>query len=255
MQKQGQSWRWRMLRFFNNRFSIQLKISYFICNCKQKCIFFLQLKHFMYRLLIIFLLASVNAPAQHVPVKTGVSTTQYVCTIRSDKTIYHPGETPAITVEINNNSNEKAYLVRALDGSDIKRRFPYAYFTITKVGDTAYKTKMYGRCGNIDPITVADFVEVKPGALFNPFKRTIPYTDRENIFAYDIKLIDTANFSTPGKYVITFFYSTMESDFTKWGGHYSSKMFYKDYKQMEALFFSDVARISLVSNELIIEVK
>lgn len=209
----------------------------------------------MYRLLIIFLLTSLQLPGQDVPVKTGVNTTQYVCTISSDKSIYYPGEAPGVTVEIKNNSNEKAYLVRALDGSDIKRRFPYACFTITKVGDTAYATKMYGRCGNIDPITVEDFVEVKPGASFNPFKRTIPYTDRENIFAYDIKLIDTANFSNPGKYVITFFYSTMENDFTKWSGHYRANMFYKDYKQMEVLFFRDVPRISLVSNKLIIEVK
>jgi hypothetical protein len=192
--------------------------------------------------------------AQDEPVTTGVNATGYVCIITSNKIMYQRGETPAITVEIKNNTDSTAYFVKVLHGSDDKRRFPYAYFTITKVGDASYKTKTYLHCGHLNAIKVADFVKVKSGDSFNPFEITGANGEKEIMYAWDNKLRDTANFSAPGKYIITFFYSGMENNFAKWSARYRDTMSYKDFLQMRALFFVHVPQINIVSNELLIEV-
>ena len=54
------------------------------------------------------------------------------CIISSTNKIYRVGQVPHIEVKILNISKEEIYLIGALDGSDVKRRMPYCYFTIEK---------------------------------------------------------------------------------------------------------------------------
>jgi hypothetical protein len=192
-------------------------------------------------------------PLQLFAQKDGSGENDLRCIISADKQVYHHGEIPKIIVEIKNNSNEPVILVKELDGSENKWRFPHAYFTITKIGDTAYKTRFTGRCGNMNQIRPGDFVKVKPGSTFYPYYHFYPERP-DNVYAHDFRLFDSANFSATGKYLIRFYYSTNEADFEKWKGRFSGEPTEKQLKEMIALF-AKVPKIELESNKLMIEVK
>ena len=56
----------------------------------------------------------------------------FTCTLKADKEVYKVGEIPQLEVTITNNSKSDVYLIGALDGSDVKLRYPYCYYTIQK---------------------------------------------------------------------------------------------------------------------------
>ena len=165
---------------------------------------------------------------------------------------------PSITVSIKNNTDSTIQLVKALDGSNVRWRFPYAYFKIEKISDTTYKARWYKRCGNYDAIKSADFIKIESGSSFNPYTPGSVYSD------YTIS--DKRNFEREGKYRITFYYSTNETDFKKWLGDYNGVNFYFDNKivlkserkeeyQKLLDLFTKVPKMDIVSNELIIEIE
>lgn len=183
------------------------------------------------------------------------------CIIKSDKTIYKKRETPKITLEIKNNSDSTIYLVKILDGSYRKTRFPYSYYKIEKLADTSYKARQIIGCGNEDGIDLTDFVEVKPNEKFDPYKdMSPPYT---NIL---MEVNDPANFEKKGKYKITYFYSTNQTEFKKWMGFDMNRSWF-DWQTKEIkpdkketynkllLLFEKVPKVDLVSNDIIIEIK
>jgi hypothetical protein len=186
--------------------------------------------------------------------QTGLS-----CVIKSGKTTYKKGEVPHISIEIKNNTDSTIQLVKTLDGSEVRWRYPYAYFKIEMVNDTSYHPALVLRCGNYDGIDSDDFVEVKPGGSFDPYK------NQTSVY-YDYAISDKRNFERKGKYKITFYYSTNEPDFKKWIGNSDQSWRLYDrsgnviaskkpeYDQMVKLF-SKVPKVELVSNELIIEIK
>ncbi|MDO9187078.1 MAG: hypothetical protein Q7W13_13775 [Bacteroidia bacterium] len=186
-----------------------------------------------------------------------------VCFIKSDKATYKKGELPIIKVEIKNNTDSTIQLVKTLDYSAFKVRFPPAYFKIEKIADTSYKIITYEReCGNYDGIDSADFVEVKKGETFDPFSNQTPVYS-------DFKMKDKRNFAKKGKYKINFYYSTNETNFKKWmGDAYAGQVRnWIDRKTGEAVpereieyskllkLFSKVPKLDIVSNEIVIEIK
>ena len=189
-----------------------------------------------------------------LPAQNKIPEEKYRCIISADKEIYQPGESPKIVVEIKNNSAEPLFLAKALDGSDYQWRFPHAYFTITRIGDTSYRTKPAIRCGNVNDIRPADFADIPPGTTFNPYQVFYP-TRTDNYYAFDNKLFNPDNFAQPGKYLIRFYYSTKENDFKKWRGRmYGREPDPAVYQEMLTLF-AKVSRMEMVSNKLIIEVR
>lgn len=189
------------------------------------------------------------------------------CSIKSDKLIYKArkikkGKVPIITVEIKNNTDSIVNLVKTLDGSNRRIRFPYAYFKIEIINDTAYRTQDYSYCGNYDGIDTNDFVKVLPGKTFSSYDNQTP------VYA-DYTIYDRKNYVKKGKYKITFYYSTNEPDFKKWMGdpyagqrkgwfdRKTGKVLpeYKDKYSDLILLFNKVPKMELISNELIIEVK
>jgi hypothetical protein len=179
------------------------------------------------------------------------------CKIKADKKIYKQGEVPKFTVEIKNSTDTSIYLVNALDGSHRKSRFPYSYFKVEKVADTSYKINLIVGCGNEDGIQMIDFVEVKPGEIFNPYN--LPHYFVTNIS-------DDKNFERKGKYKITYYYSTNEPDFKKWIGFDANFKWFdwetkeimpdiKDYYQKLLIQFAKVLKADLVSNTITIEIK
>jgi hypothetical protein len=90
------------------------------------------------------------------------------CTISSDKTIYKVGELPKFTVEIINSSKNDIYLIGSLDGSDVRWRFPYCYYTIERPSPDTARLE---RCRNMNTLRIIDFKLVKAGQKFNPYEK------------------------------------------------------------------------------------
>jgi len=184
------------------------------------------------------------------------------CTIIAEKSIIKKGQAPKITVEIKNNTDSTILLVKTLDASNMQWRFPYVYFRIERLGDKSYKMEDFERCGNFDEIDSADFVEVKRGETFDPYK------NQSQVYA-DHRVSNPCNYAKKGKYKITFYYSTNQQDFKQWMGDRYAGQVRKwfdgktgkikpekeaEYNRLLELF-KYVPKIDLVSNELIIEVK
>lgn len=160
-----------------------------------------------------------------------------------------------LKVEIKNNTDSTIQIVKILDGSDYSRRYPYAYFKVEKIGDTTYRQHKHSVCGNKDCINLTDFVELKSSDSCDIYNQSLPY---------DVTFTDANNFKK-GKYKIIFYYSTNEYDFKRWMGDSSwmwldktTKKLKEDrkeeYEKLLALF-AKVPKVSIVSNELIIEIK
>ena len=120
------------------------------------------------------------------------------CTISAQKTDYVVGEAPEISVFLHNNEGRSVTLVGSLDGSD-GGRSPRCQFEIA--APPGHESAVIGRCGNINSIRMADFVDVPAGGKFDPFRR-------EDGFFGSPKL-RWDNFVTPGRYRFTFRYSTV----------------------------------------------
>jgi len=129
---------------------------------------------------------------------TKVDDVDITCTISAQKTDYVVGEQPEISVFLHNNEGRKVTLVGSLDGSD-GGRSPHCDFEIA--APPGHERAVFGRCGNINAIRIADFVDVPAGGKFDPFSR-------ENGFFSSSKL-RWENFVTPGRYRFTFRYSTV----------------------------------------------
>jgi hypothetical protein len=164
---------------------------------------------------------------------------KFICTITTDKPVYKLGELPKIDVQILNNSKRAVYLIGALDGSDIKWRMPYCYFTINKPKPD---TVLFARCGNTDPLSVKNFKMVKHGEVFNPFQ-----FDADLHFYRDNISHDEKTFRNPGIYKIQFHYSTNSNDINTFESRSGQIHDNPDSVKLVELF-ENVPRIDIQSN-------
>ena len=164
------------------------------------------------------------------------------CTLKSDKAKYKVGELPDFSVEIANHTGKDIYLIGSLDGSDVKWRMPYCYFTIQKPQpDTV---DMIGRCGNMNTLKPQDFVFVKDGAKFNPFMRLNEYG-----FFTDYTTTNSLTFQTPGVYRIQFHYSTNSQKLNDFMGDRPLQQDKAKNQKLVSLL-RQVPKVEIVSNEL-----
>ena len=189
-----------------------------------------------------------------------ISGQSLICTIKSDKMIYKNGKLPVVSVEIKNNTDSSFYLIKTLNNSYSRHRYPYSYFVIEKINDTSFEETRISGCGNDAFIKESDFCLVKPGKTFDPFQN-----DPSPYFSLSLNIAQK-NFSSKGAYKITYYYSTNEADFSKWmGNHMRWKWFnfetnklhpeYKEEYERFMILFDQVPKMDLVSNTLIIQFK
>jgi hypothetical protein len=164
------------------------------------------------------------------------------CVLYADCTEYKVGEVPKLQVRIINESNEDVYMIGSLDGSDVKWRMPYCYFTIQKpVRDSV---GMVGRCGNTNPLTATDFVRVKRGGSFDPYQVS---DDRSYGFFSDHEIGRPENFRNPGVYKIRFHYNSNSGDIDAFDGRFNQLS--KDSVEVCNLF-PKAMKVELTSNEI-----
>ncbi|MBC8290196.1 MAG: hypothetical protein H8E37_07750 [Planctomycetes bacterium] len=133
-----------------------------------------------------------------------------VCEISAKETNYVVGESPEIEVRLHNKTEQAVTLVGSLDASDMGWRYPYCIFDIK--GPPGHLGPGIGRCGNTNPLRKKDFVKVAAGEKFDPFMRIDDYG------FFDSSGLDFTRFQVPGKYKVTFKYSTKSSNLQKWVG-------------------------------------
>jgi hypothetical protein len=168
------------------------------------------------------------------------------CALASDRTVYKVGELPKFTVNIFNNSKDEIYLIGSLDGSAVKWRFPYCYYTIDRPKPDTTRLQ---RCGNMNTLRVADFKLVKAEQKFNPYESI----DGHGFFT-DYTTTNHETFKNPGVYKIKFHYSTNSQNISDFTG---DRPFRSD--RLDSLtintFFKKVPKVEITSNEIEIRVE
>lgn len=168
-----------------------------------------------------------------------VNNNDFDCKISTSKKVYKIGETPELKVSIANNSKKDVYLIGSLDGSEEKRRNPHCYFTIEKPKNDLLP--IVRDCGNMNLLRKEDFKLIKAGESFNPYESIDGYG-----FFSSYEMDREENFQIPGKYKITFHYSTASTKISDYFGGEA-----KDLKEL----FSKVPHIDLKSNTIEIEIR
>jgi hypothetical protein len=167
----------------------------------------------------------------------------FKCRITSKFQTYRVGQIPEMQVNILNNSKDEAYLISSLDGSDVKRRMPYCYFTVEKPKPDTISIM---RCGFTNPLRIDDFRLVKPNETFNPYEST----DNKGLWA-DYIITSKETFRTPGIYKIQFHYSTNSSDINKFLGSWDKNPNIPELRKL----FEKTPKIDLCSNILEIKIQ
>lgn len=196
---------------------------------------------------------------------------EIVCSLSAENRIVNLGETPQLKLIFENKTDSTIYLIKSLDASSYKWRYPYAYYTIEKLDDEDYKMERYSRCGNMDGIDSTDFVKIEPNDKFDPIKFN-------HFYFSDFSVRNPNNFKNKGKYKITFHYSTKSKNLNEYMGDDMSMGFYEieliygdsinppkivnkinnenqeKFLLLEELF-SKVPKIEIESNSIVIVVK
>jgi hypothetical protein len=132
-----------------------------------------------------------------------VSASELEAEIRPAQKVFHVGDAPKFDVRIHNRGKAIALLVRSVDGSD-SGKSPRVKIAI--VGpEGGFEIRPYGRCGNTNGIREEDFVDVPPGAEFDPY--ATGWVGANLVYG---------RFTQPGRYTATFHYVTTETDPRRW---------------------------------------
>jgi hypothetical protein len=131
-----------------------------------------------------------------------------VCKLASLKDRYRVGDQPEISARIINGTEKAVYLVRGLDGSERKARFPHVYYSVSGTEGGLSET-LYGYCGVLNPLLTEDFVRVEPGNDFDLYKHYV--------FSTAGKLAHL-RFVKAGSYTFKLHYSTDNDDIKDWRG-------------------------------------
>jgi len=166
------------------------------------------------------------------------------CVLTADNSVYKVGQIPVLKVKIFNNTKKEIYLIGSLDGSDVQWRYPHCYFSVDKPKPD---TIISARCGNMNPLTPADFVLVKPRQNFNPY-------DEAYDFFGDYTAMNKETFRTPGVYKIKFHYSTNSENISDFLGERTFSWDTSDSVRLAKLF-KLVPRIEITSNEIEIKIE
>lgn len=167
------------------------------------------------------------------------------CKLFAHRTEYRLGQVPELRVEIQNRSNKEIYLPGCLDGSAVKARFPYCYFSIIKpVPDTVWQVG----CGFVNPLFQRNFMQLRPGEILDPHDER----SKHEFFA-DRIIRDPMTFKNPGVYKIRFHYSTNaenDSTFIYQGTSWRNN----DSAVLLLPLLSKMPKVDLVSNEITIRI-
>ncbi len=131
------------------------------------------------------------------------------CTIRGQATC-ELGSAPKVTVAITNQSDTDVFLVRSLDGSQDRARYPYSYFEVIGPDGKSTVHEFIREDPFANGLRENDFVKVPPGGTFDPH-------DHGHGVVPAIQL-HPSTFGKAQEYRIRFVYSTKSDNIVEWRG-------------------------------------
>jgi len=190
---------------------------------------------------LILILISFSCLTSIKNIKRPAFSKQLTCILVSDKAIYKIGDLPKLKVEISNIGKRDIYLIGSLDGSNVRGRFPYCYYS---VGKPKADEILLGGCGNMNTLRIEDFILVKKGQKFNPYKNF----DNHKFFN-DYTITNFETFKNPGLYKIKFHYSTNSQNLIDFWGDKGLTYSESDSLKIASLF-NQVPKVDIESNEI-----
>lgn len=133
-----------------------------------------------------------------VGTKTDATRDDLSCEIVPVGAPFHVGDAPKFRVVIHNVGEKSFYLVRAGRGADYGLRYPQARLKVEGPGRVDSLPVLLDP--KVSPVGFDEFVRVEPGGAFEPLGT---YTSNKP-------------FDRPGRYTVTFHYSTDAIDYAKW---------------------------------------
>ncbi|TAG12102.1 MAG: hypothetical protein EAZ41_05035, partial [Sphingobacteriia bacterium] len=133
-----------------------------------------------------------------------------VCTLTAEQSVIKLGDIPKFRLNITNKGNKTIYLVNVLDGSGMKQRMPYYYFTIEKPKPD---TILFTRCKLMNPLKKEDFIQLEPNQSINPYA-----VNHQPGLVYDHALSQKETFRNSGIYKINFHYDATATDIKQFMG-------------------------------------
>jgi len=147
-------------------------------------------------------------------------------------------------VELINQANREVLLVRTLEGSDGRGRFPMCRFIVTDEYGLDVPRKWPERmCGNLGPIFGAAIAKVPAGKSFSPFWNGYKSSQLVEDFALQ-----------PGDYRVRFEYSTQSTSIDEWFGGPMGEAGLIEFRQRFGPSLARVPRTTVTSNEFLLKV-
>jgi len=144
------------------------------------------------------------AARESLGVDVHLSSVKATCEIRAAR-VLHVGDHPQFETSIRNQGAGAFWLARSLDGS-AGGRYPKVSLSITGPKGGFLPSRAILFCANRNSLVPDDFQLVEPGESFDPLQGGFGPLTLLGVF------------QEPGKYVVTFGYSTNETDIRKWIG-------------------------------------
>lgn len=158
-------------------------------------------------------LTEAEARAESVGVDVRVSSDELRCEIIPARERFLVGESASFGVRIHNESGERFYFVRALDGSERGVRYPRVEWLV-EGPDGGVETPRVVYCGNLNSLQPGDFVWVEPGTSFDPYQTG----------GFEGPMREAGVFVKPGRYTVTVRYSTDAGDIRRWLGDWAGHL-------------------------------
>ena len=115
-------------------------------------------------LLALGIAFSLRTPtANAVPVPKDLPADGLAITLVGPEGWVPPGAPIRVHVYVANGGREPITLLRPIDGCDVGWRIVSYEWRVTRDGQPAPKRRLGGRCGNVNPLTVQDFLTLNPG--------------------------------------------------------------------------------------------
>jgi hypothetical protein len=150
------------------------------------------------------------AMAESAGVDVNVEAEQILCEIVPGKDDFQVGDLPEFDVVLRNGSKKSFFLIYSVEGSAEYERYPYAALEIhgPKDGIAIPGGALIG-CGWLNRIRYWDFEWLQPGDFIKVYRNGHGWMPIELYYGRFVK---------PGRYVVTFHYSTKEGDTVAWLG-------------------------------------
>jgi len=165
------------------------------------------------------------------------------CTIEANRSSFEVVEVPEISIRIENVSSEPIVLVRCLDGSSARFRYPYCWFTVTDQDGASAVEEEHDEREGVLSLAPVDLVKIGPGESFDPF---------QNIGGYGLfsaHQISSDTFSESESYRVQLHYDTRGASTVGFYGSQIAWTLDQNRAELEELI-ARVPRTSCLSNEI-----